>query len=156
MEVGVTTTTLTSSQGQVFLVYFVSLLLEYEYEKESSVPVVPASISVAPYQFSHTVALISCIKLISDFNTSLQDQKTYLPCKELLCQTAPPETEPETEHISFRWKNDYQYQWHKRVCGLREIPFQMQTGAVLSHKQGQKYLKTKSYVGWLVVLGFLN
>lgn len=46
LEVGVTTTTLTSSQGQVF--WFVSLVLEDGQEKESSIPVVPASISVAP------------------------------------------------------------------------------------------------------------
>jgi len=35
-----------------------------------------------------------------------------------------------------------------------EIPFQMQTGAVLPYKQGQKHLKTKSYTVLLFVLVF--
>lgn len=54
------------------------------------------------YQFSQAAALFSWIKLVTTFNASLQDQKRYLPCRELLCQTAPPKTEPETGHTFFQ------------------------------------------------------
>lgn len=49
--------------GSFFLfVYFVSLLLEDEQEKESSVPVVPASISVAPVRAFPNSSIVKLYK----------------------------------------------------------------------------------------------